>query len=65
MGNLRRLITMANQTSKHSERIPLLLTPELLKQIDDWRFAHRIASRGEAIRQLVVMGLKVGTGDGR
>jgi hypothetical protein len=55
---------MANPTSKHSERIPLLLTPELLKQIDNWRFANHIASRGEAIRQLVVMALKAG-GEGK
>ncbi|WP_155931817.1 hypothetical protein [Methylopila sp. 73B] len=40
-----------------SERIQVLLSPSELKAIDDWGFSCRIRSRGEAIRQLVDIGL--------
>jgi hypothetical protein len=49
---------MPEQTSKLSERFQLLLNVELIQQIDNWRFANHIASRGEAIRRLIVLGLK-------
>jgi hypothetical protein len=48
-----------------SERVPVLMSPSELKTLDDWAFANRIRSRGEAIRQLIVAGLmgKQGTDD--
>jgi hypothetical protein len=40
------------------QRVHLLMTASELKAIDDWSFAERIRSRGEAIRQLIALGLK-------
>jgi metal-responsive CopG/Arc/MetJ family transcriptional regulator len=42
---------------KKSERIPVVLTPSLLARIEDWRFARRLGSRSDAIRQLIERGL--------
>ena len=38
--------------------INFVLEPELLKQIDDFRFKNRFATRAEAIRELIRLGLK-------
>ena len=35
----------------------LLVEKTLLDQVDDFRFANRIASRAEAMRQLIQLGL--------
>lgn len=40
------------------KRIPLLLTEAEAKAVDDWRYANKIASRNEALRMLIKMGLK-------
>ena len=40
------------------ERVAIPMEKELLDQIDEYRWAHRIPSRAEAIRQLVREGLK-------
>jgi len=45
-------------TEKRDEKVPVLFTPSELKVIDDWSFAQRIRSRGEAIRQLIQLGLE-------
>jgi metal-responsive CopG/Arc/MetJ family transcriptional regulator len=51
---------MADLTKpKKEQRIPVMMTAEEVKAVDDWRFANRIGSRSEAIRQLVTLGLKV------
>lgn len=42
---------------RKSVRVQLLLSPSELAAIDDWRFANRIGSRGEAIRVLTRAGL--------
>ena len=34
------------------------LTPEAADAIQDWRFAHRVTSESEAIRQLIDLGLE-------
>ena len=34
-------------------RIQVMMSPNEIAAIDDWRFSHRIASRAEAIRQLI------------
>jgi hypothetical protein len=44
------------------QRVHLLMTASELKAIDDWSFAQRIRSRGEAIRKLVALGLKAWAG---
>jgi hypothetical protein len=43
---------------KKDQRIPVMMTASEVKAIDDWSFASRIRSRGEAIRQLIAHGLK-------
>jgi hypothetical protein len=40
-----------------SNRVVVLLSDEMLKALDEWRWENRISSRGEAIRQLVERGL--------
>lgn len=40
-----------------SLRVQLVIPAELVQQIEDWRFANRIASTSEAIRLLVSEGL--------
>lgn len=40
-------------------RVQAMLTDAELAALDDWRFARRIGSRSEAIRQLIARGLTV------
>lgn len=42
-------------------RLPIMVTASEAKAIDDWRFAHRISSRAEAIRMLIEAGLHIPT----
>ena len=42
---------------KREHRVPIMLTDDEVKAIDQWRFANRVATRSEAIRQLAAMGL--------
>lgn len=39
------------------ERLQIMLTPDELKLLDDWRFAKRMPSRAAAIRELLKRGL--------
>ena len=39
------------------ERLQIMLTPEELKLVDDWRFAKRMPSRASAVRELLKRGL--------
>ena len=39
------------------QRIVILLGKNELARVDDWRFQHRISSRGEAIRKLLSAGM--------
>lgn len=39
------------------ERLQIMLDPDELKAIDDWRFATRMPSRASAIRELLKRGL--------
>jgi hypothetical protein len=41
-----------------TERVTTMMTPSEVKAIDDWAFAQRIRSRGEAIRQLIERSLQ-------
>jgi hypothetical protein len=36
-----------------SNRVVVLLSDEMLKALDEWRWANRVSSRGEAIRMMV------------
>jgi hypothetical protein len=40
------------------ERLQLMLSPEELQAIDDWRFNTRMPSRAAAIRELLKRGLQ-------
>lgn len=39
------------------ERLQIMLTPEELRALDDWRFAGRLPSRAAAVRELLKRGL--------
>jgi hypothetical protein len=39
------------------ERLQIMLTPEELTAIDDWRFARRLPTRAAAVRELLRRGL--------
>jgi hypothetical protein len=39
------------------ERLQIMLSPEELKALDDWRFAKRMPSRASAVRELLKRGL--------
>jgi hypothetical protein len=39
------------------ERLQIMLTPEELKALDDWRFKLRMPSRAAAVRELLRRGL--------
>ncbi len=41
------------------ERLQIMLTPEELKALDDWRFSRRMPSRAAAVRELLRRGLEV------
>jgi len=41
------------------ERLQIMLTPEELRAVDDWRFGRRMPSRASAIRELLRRGLAV------
>ena len=42
----------------NSERIITPMPKSLVEAIDDFRFSNRVASRSEAIRQLIALGLE-------
>ena len=52
------IMSDAAQTEPKDQRVVMMMTRSELKAVDDWRFARRIGSRGEAIRQLVALSLK-------
>jgi hypothetical protein len=39
------------------ERLQIMLSPEELAVVDDFRFAHRMPTRAAAIRELLKLGL--------
>jgi hypothetical protein len=39
------------------ERLQIMLSPEELAAVDDWRFARRMPSRAAAVRDLLRLGL--------
>jgi metal-responsive CopG/Arc/MetJ family transcriptional regulator len=45
-------------TPKFDPRIIIPMPPELIERIDDFRFANRLSSRADAIRQLITAGLE-------
>jgi hypothetical protein len=41
------------------DRLQIMLSPEEIRALDDWRFARRMPSRAAAIRELLRRGLAV------
>ena len=39
------------------QRLQIMLTPQELREIDDWRFMRRMPSRAAAVRALLKLGL--------
>jgi metal-responsive CopG/Arc/MetJ family transcriptional regulator len=52
----------AHMSEPNSERIITPMPKSLVQAIDDFRFGNRVASRAEAIRQLIELGLKTAQG---
>jgi hypothetical protein len=42
------------------DRLQIMLNPEEIRALDDWRFARRMPSRAAAVRELLRLGLGVG-----
>ncbi len=43
---------------ERNERLQIMLSPEELSAIDDWRFKLRMPSRASAVRELLRRGLQ-------
>ena len=46
-------------TDVRAERLQIMLSPEELTVVDDFRFKHRMPSRAAAVRELFRLGLTV------
>ena len=46
------------------ERLQVMLSPDELALLDDFRFKHRMPTRAAAVRELLKLGLTVVTSDG-
>jgi hypothetical protein len=46
------------------ERLQVMLSPEELAAVDDFRFKHRMPTRAAAVRELLKLGLTVLATDG-
>jgi hypothetical protein len=44
-------------TDPRGERLQIMLTPEELEALDNWRFQKRMPSRAAAVRELLKRGL--------
>jgi hypothetical protein len=51
-------------TDVRGERLQIMLSPEELMVLDDFRFKHRMPTRAAAVRELLRLGLTVDPTDG-
>ena len=51
-------------TDVRGERLQIMLSPEELTVLDDFRFQHRMPTRAAAVRELLRLGLTVAPTDG-
>ena len=51
-------------TDARAERLQIMLSPEELTLLDDFRFQHRMPTRAAAVRELLRLGLTVAPTDG-
>jgi hypothetical protein len=61
--NATHVILRRMATENRDQKVPVLFTPTELRELDDWSFAQRIRSRGEAIRRLIALGLAAARDD--
>jgi hypothetical protein len=52
-----REVAMEEGARTRGERLQIMLTPEELILIDDFRFKHRMPSRAAAVREILTRGL--------
>ena len=57
-------IGVLSMSDMRGERLQVMLSPEELTAIDDFRFKHRMPTRAAAVRELLRMGLTVVAADG-
>jgi hypothetical protein len=55
---------MAGNNRQRGERLQIMLTPQELSALDDFRFRNRMPSRASAIREILRRGLGVTGEDG-
>ena len=53
-----------SMSDMRGERLQVMLSPEELTAIDDFRFKHRMPTRAAAVRELLRLGLTVIAADG-
>ncbi|MBR1154628.1 MULTISPECIES: hypothetical protein [unclassified Bradyrhizobium] len=51
-------------TDMRGERLQIMLSPEEMTVLDDFRFKHRMPTRAAAVRELLRLGLTVAPTDG-
>jgi hypothetical protein len=51
-------------TDTRDERLQIMLSPDELTALDDFRFKHRMPTRAAAVRELLRLGLTVAATDG-
>lgn len=49
---------MQDDNAKRSDRLQIMLTPEEIRALDDWRFEARMPSRSAEVRELLRRGLE-------
>ncbi len=48
---------------KRIVRVPLLLTPDEAKELDDWQFTNRLRTRSDALREMMRRTIDQSRGD--
>jgi hypothetical protein len=61
---LNDLIWGVSMSDTRGERLQVMLSPEELTAIDDFRFKHRMPTRAAAVREVLKLGLAVIAADG-
>ena len=59
------LFILFGMTEPNSERVITPMPKALVAAIDDFRFSNRVASRAEAVRRLIELGLEAAKQDAK
>lgn len=57
LSNLLNLLNWLAMNDLRAERLQVMLSPEELTAVDDFRFRHRMPTRAAAVRELLKLGL--------